>query len=164
MSDEQEKKIITPPGISVDSDWKAEARKEKERLKAQSAQASPAAAASPETGAGAAQAAADGAAASPEQRRGQLPDADFKTMVSQMVTQAMYAMGMIPDPQTGRRVAMVDLARYHIDMLGVLEAKTQGNLDEEEAKLLATSLYELRMQYVQLAQQAIAQQTGADQS
>lgn len=156
MNDEQEKKIITPPGISVDSDWKAEARKEKERLRAQSGESS--SSATPEAGA-AAQAA--GAAS---QQRGQLPDADFKTMVSQMVTQAMYAMGMIPDPQTGRRVAMVDLARYHIDMLGVLEAKTKGNLDDDEAKLLATSLYELRMQYVQLAQQAIAQQTGADQN
>jgi len=156
MSDEQDKKIITPPGISVDSDWKAEARKEKERLKAQSAQAATAPSGAAESAAGAA------ATAPPGQR--QLPDADFRTMVSQMVTQAMYAMGMIADPQTGRRVAMVDLARYHIDMLSVLEEKTQGNLDEDEAKMLATSLYELRMQYVQLAQQAIAQQTGADQN
>jgi len=160
MNDEQEKKIITPPGISVDSDWKAEARKEKERLKAQSGQSSSSTA--PEAGAAAGPAPAGAEAGS--QQRGQLPDADFKTMVSQMVTQAMYAMGMIPDPQTGRRVAMVDLARYHIDMLSVLEAKTKGNLDDDEAKLLATSLYELRMQYVQLAQQAIAQQTGADQN
>ena len=154
MSDEQENKIITPGDLSVDSDWKAEAKREKERLAKQRAEASAQAAAEPD----AAGAAAEGAA-----QRHQVPEANFQTLVSQTVTQAMYAMGMIPDPQTGRRVAMVDLARYHIDMLGVLEAKTKGNLNEDEEKLLATSLYELRMQYVQLAQQAIAQQTGADQ-
>jgi hypothetical protein len=154
MSDEQENKIITPGDLSVDSDWKAEAKREKERLAKQRAEASAQAAAEPTAG---------DAPADPAAQRNQVPEANFQTLVSQTVTQAMYAMGMIPDPQTGRRVAMVDLARYHVDMLGVLEEKTRGNLSADEEKLLATSLYELRMQYVQLAQQAIAQQTGADQ-
>ena len=161
MSDGQDNRIITP-GLSVDSDWKAEARKEKERLAAESAksEARPA----PGVAGGPAGAAAQAAAAGGTDRRGQLPSADFATLVSQMVTQAMLSMGMIPDPQTGRRVAMLDLARYHIDMLGVIEAKTKGNLDADEAKLIAGALYELRMQYVQLSQQAIAEQTGAAES
>jgi len=71
----------------------------------------------------------------------------------------MYAMGMIPDPQSGQRVAVLDLARHHIDMLGVLEEKTKGNLTEEEEQLLSGALYELRMQYVELQQQAMRQQT-----
>jgi len=154
------------PGLHIDADWKAQARAEKQRLaeqaKQQAAATSQATAdAGASTGAAAAAQAGPTAQASGGQR--ELPPADFKTMVSQMVTQAMFALGMIADPQTGRRVAMVDLARYHIDMLGVLEAKTEGNLDDEEKKLLATALYELRMNYVQVSQQAIEQQTGGGQ-
>ncbi len=36
-------------------------------------------------------------------------------------------MGAYPDPRTGGRWWRLDLAKLHIDMLGVLEAKTKGN-------------------------------------
>lgn len=122
--------------IQVDDDWKAQAQAEKERLAAEAAD-QPAGAGGPN----------------------RLPPADFKTLVSEMVTQAMFAMGMIPDPQTGQRYAIVDLAKHHIDMLGVLEEKTKGNLDEEEEKLLTTALHELRMNFVALSQEAMKQAT-----
>ena len=143
--------------LHIDTDWKAQARAEKQRLAEQSRQA--AQAGGPGGGAAAGGAAAATAAAGAQQQR-EIPPANVQTLVAQMVTQAMFALGMIPDPQTGRRVAMLDLARHHIDMLGVLEDKCQGNLDEDERKLLASSAYELRMQYVQVSQQALAQQTG----
>jgi len=144
------------PGLQIDDDWKAQARAEKERLAAQAKQASQAAA---DAGAstGAAAAAQAGGTGQPA-GAGQLPKADFKTMVSRMVTEAMMSLGMIPEPQSGRRVAVLDLARFHIDMLSVLEQKTQGNRDDEESRLLATALHELRSQYVQVSQQAIQQQ------
>lgn len=126
------------PEIQIDSDWKAEARREKERLAAD----------------------AEKNAEQPAGQPGQLPPADFQTLVSTMVTQALMAMGAIPDPQTGKRVAYLDLARFHIDMLGVLEEKTKGNISEEETQLLSGSLNELRMQYVQLVKQAEAQMSG----
>ena len=44
------------------------------------------------------------------------------------------------------------LARQTIDTLEMLEAKTRGNLDSEEAKLLESLLYELRMRYVEAGQ------------
>ena len=144
------------PGLHIDSDWKAEAQAEKQRLAQQAAASAAEAAASGGSATGSAQHQASGAAGR------EMPPADFSTMVSQMVTQAMFAMGMIADPQTGRRVAVLDMAKYHIDMLGVLEDKTQGNLSDEERKLLATALYELRMNYVQLSQQAVKQATGSD--
>lgn len=139
------------PGLHIDSDWKAQAQAEKQRL-AQQAAAKASSSASPAAGASAA------AKAGAPRGAGQLPPSDFKTLVSRMVTEAMMSLGMIPEPQSGRRIAMLDLARYHIDMLAVLEDKTRGNLDDDETRLLATALHELRMTYVQVSQQAIAQQ------
>lgn len=163
MADEQ-----TPdsPGLHIDADWKKQAQEEKRRLAEEAQRQKEAAAQQAASGQAGAPGAAPGAAAEAAQagqrgERGQIPPADFTTLVSQTVTQAMFALGMIPDPETGRRVAMLDLARFHIDMLSVLEDKTGGNLSDEEQRLLASSLYELRMQYVQLSQQAIAEQTGA---
>lgn len=131
MSDEQ-------PIISSDDDWKAEAQAEKERLAEQEADAA-------EAGAG---------GGGP----GQMPAADFKTLISTMVTQALFAMGAIPDPQTGQRMVHVELAKHHIDMLGVIEDKTAGNLDDEESKMLGESLNELRQNFVMLAEQVKAAQ------
>jgi hypothetical protein len=121
-----------PPKIQIDSDWKAEAQAEKERLAKQvkSAEGKPGA------GAGA----------------GGMPPASFESLVSTIVTQALFAMGAIPDPRTGQRMQHLDLARHHIDMLGVLEKKTKGNLTEEETTMLSTAAYELRSRYVQLGQ------------
>jgi hypothetical protein len=163
MADEQSN---ASSGLHIDADWKKQAQEEKKRLaeeaERQKQQAAQQAAAGG-GGAAAASAATEAAQAGQPASRGELPPANFTTLVSQTVTQAMFAMGMIPDPQTGRRVAMLDMARFHIDILAVLQEKTQGNLTEEEQRLLSSSLYELRMQYVQLSQQAIREQTGADE-
>ncbi|MFA7237332.1 MAG: DUF1844 domain-containing protein [Phycisphaeraceae bacterium] len=157
MSDGQNK-------LHIDSDWKSQAQAEKQRLAEEARTKAPGSAAASASAkpqaAGAAGVGGDKGRTSGTGR--QLPPADFRTLVSTMVTQAMFAMGMIPDPQTGRRMASLDMARHHIDMLSVIESKTKGNLDDEETKLLTSALYELRMQYVQLSQQVIAQQMGAD--
>lgn len=154
MSDGQNK-------LHIDSDWKSQAQAEKQRLAEEAKKKEAAAAASASAKS---QAAGAGAASKKISAAGrQLPPADFRTLISTMVTQAMFAMGMIPDPQTGRRMASLDMARHHIDMLSVIETKTKGNLDEEETKLLTSALYELRMQYVQISQQMIAEQMGAGQ-
>jgi len=68
-----------------------------------------------------------------------------------MATQALFAMGAVPDPRTGQRITHLDLARHHIDMLTVIERKTKGNLSEEEEKLLVATLYELRNTYIQIS-------------
>lgn len=123
------------PKIHIDSDWKAEARAEKQKL-AEQANASGQAEAPGGTGPGG------------------LPPANFETLLSTLATQALFAMGAIPDPRTGQRVAHLDLARHHIDMLGVVEEKTKGNLSEQESNSMATTLYELRQRYVQLSASA----------
>ena len=110
------------PKIHIDSDWKAEARAEKQRLAEKAKDAGPSA-------------------------RGQIPPASFEALVSTMANPALLFMGLIPT-QDGRRVQQLDLARHHIDMLGVLEDKTKGNLSDDEQKLLSATLYELRNHYI----------------
>jgi hypothetical protein len=128
------------PKIHIDADWKAQAQAEKQRLAEQSKQA---AQPSGRPGAG-------GAAAGAAPGAGQMPAASFETLISTMATQALFALGAIADPRTGQRYQNFDLARHHIDMLGVLEEKTRGNLSDEEQRLLASTLYELRQRYIQL--------------
>lgn len=139
------------PKIHIDSDWKAQAQAEKKKL---AEQAKAKQQADPGTG-GQPGAAAGGAAG----ERG-LPPANFETLLSTFVTQALFAMGAIPDPRTGQRVAHLDLARHNIDMLAVLEEKTKGNLTEDEQEMLSSTLYELRNRYVQISQAAREQQMG----
>ncbi len=134
------------PKIQIDSDWKAEAQREKEKL-AEQAKARQAEQAKTTTGAA-------GGEAGPADAPRELPPATFETLMAQLTTQALMAMGGMADPRTGQPVLQLDIARHHIDMLGVLEEKTKGNLSEEETRTLATTLYELRGRYVQVANAA----------
>jgi uncharacterized protein DUF1844 len=137
------------PKIIVDDDWKAQAQAEKQKLaeqaKARQEASKPARSTDASTPGDPAAATGGGG-----RDRGQMPEASFETLISTMTTQALFAMGAIPDPQTGQRMAHLDLARHHIDMLGVIEEKTKDNLSKEEADLLANTMYELRNRYVQL--------------
>jgi len=133
------------PNLHIDSDWKAEAQKEKEKL---------AAAAKAKADEAAAKSGGGAAAGTGQQQRGEMPPPTFDTLISTMATQALFAMGAIPDPRTGQPALQLDLAKHHIDMLTVIEEKTKGNLEEEEEKTLATTLYELRSRFVQAANAA----------
>jgi hypothetical protein len=137
------------PKIIVDDDWKAQARAEKERLAAEQEKKAQAAAAAGGVGA------APGGVPAGERAaggRGEIPPASFITLVSTVASQALFALGAVPDPQSGRRYVNLDLAKHQIDTLKVLEEKTKGNLTEEEKSLLDRTLYELRTHYVQMAQ------------
>ena len=59
-------------------------------------------------------------------------------------TQAVMALGMMPDPMTGETSANKDAAKFHIDMLSVIEEKTKGNLTEEESEALNSILHQLQ--------------------
>ncbi len=124
------------PKIHVDSDWKKEAQAEKERLAREAETAEPSAAAGPEAEADAGQA---------------LPAASFAGLIQMLATQAAIFMSDQRDPQTGQPLRHLDLAKHNIDLLGVLEEKTKGNLTDNEKKMLDRLLYELRMVYVSAA-------------
>ncbi|MBT5957380.1 MAG: DUF1844 domain-containing protein, partial [Nitrospina sp.] len=58
-------------------------------------------------------------------------------------------LGDIADPETGKTETNLPAVQQTIDMLLMLKEKTQGNLNEEEAKLLEQLIYELQMKFVQ---------------
>jgi Domain of unknown function (DUF1844) len=137
------------PKIIVDDDWKSQAQAEKQKL-AEQTKARKAAEAGGGDAKGRATGGASGAGGAASGGGRQMPAASFEVLVSTMATQALFALGEIPDPQTGQRMAHLDLARHHLDMLAVIEEKTKDNLSKEESDMLATTLYELRNRYVQL--------------
>lgn len=80
---------------------------------------------------------------------GDLPPADFMTLVSMFSTQAMVALGIIPHPSSGKPEPELPLARHFIDMLGVLEEKTKGNLNPIEERSLRDNVHHLRIAYIE---------------
>ena len=79
----------------------------------------------------------------------QLP-VSFSTLVISLAGSAMMHLGEAPNPANGESSVNLVLARNTIDLLGMLKEKTVGNLDDDEAKLLETMLYELRTKFVSL--------------
>ncbi|MDX2167016.1 MAG: DUF1844 domain-containing protein [Deltaproteobacteria bacterium] len=79
------------------------------------------------------------------------PALTFSTFLMSLVTQALALLGEIPNPMDGRTSVELDAARQMIDILGILDEKTRGNLDAGEAALLEGALYDLRMKYVERA-------------
>lgn len=77
-----------------------------------------------------------------------MPEVTFSTLVLSLGSAALVQLGEVPDPETGRLEQDVALARHNIDVLEMLRQKTEGNLLDEEKKLLESILYELRMKYV----------------
>ena len=83
-----------------------------------------------------------------------LPRADLSTLIQMLATQAMAALGLLAGPGEEQPVLRLPLARHFIDLLGVIEEKTRGNLSQQEEKLISISLHELRMTYVQMSRQS----------
>lgn len=79
---------------------------------------------------------------------GEPQEVTFERFLMLMATQALIALGAAENPHTGRVEPNLDGARYTIDVLGMLEEKTRGNLTEREQTQLANVLHELRMRYV----------------
>ena len=125
------------PKLHIDADWKEQAQAEKEKL-SQKIDDSP-------------------RQSGPDE----FPPADMRALVGSLASQALMGLGAYADPQTGR--AMIDLmgSRFAIDLLGVLEEKTKGNLTPDEASELKEVLSELRQRFVQIASM-IQQQMAKD--
>ncbi len=77
-----------------------------------------------------------------------LPEITFSAFLFSLATSARFHLGEIPDPETNQAAQNLPLAKQTIDLLGLLQQKTQGNLTEEEAAFLHHLLYELRLAYV----------------
>ncbi len=117
------------PKIHIDSDWKASAQAEKDRLVEKER--------------------------ARETRRGEaaaLPKATFGTLADMLASQAVMSLGALADPKTGRVIVDPAGAKFSIDLLTMLEEKTQKNLSKEEGEHLQRLLHELRARFVQVMQ------------
>jgi hypothetical protein len=156
------------PSLHIDTDWKKQAQEEKRRLAeeeqkraaekerstassggpASAGPGSPTAAPSSQPARGRAGSPAAGAARGERQ----MPEASFPTLVNSLVTQILLYLGDL-SPRGAEPQVNLDMAKFNVDLLGVLEDKTKGNLTSEEQKLLDNALYETRMRYVSVASQ-----------
>ena len=82
---------------------------------------------------------------------GSLPEINFSTFVFSLNSSALVHLGVLEDPATGKPAKDLPLAKQTIDIIGMLEKKTRGNLTNDEARLLENILHELRLMYVKLA-------------
>ncbi|OGP10484.1 MAG: hypothetical protein A2048_01520 [Deltaproteobacteria bacterium GWA2_45_12] len=72
--------------------------------------------------------------------------------VISLASSVQMALGLIANPVTNTTSVNLASAKQTIDILGMLQEKTKGNLSKEEDHLLQQILFELRMQYVEIAQ------------
>lgn len=81
-------------------------------------------------------------------REAPLPEINFATFVVSLNASALLHLGAIEDPETGQTNKNLAMAKQTIDILSLLEQKTEGNLTNEEKNLLKNILYDLRIIYV----------------
>jgi hypothetical protein len=77
--------------------------------------------------------------------------ASFLSLIMSLASNAAASLGMMPHPATGETGVDLKTAKHWIDVLGMLEKKTEGNLDDQEAQVIEGLLADLRMQYVSLS-------------
>ena len=76
------------------------------------------------------------------------PPASFEFLVHTLFTQALMALGRIPNPITKQSHVNMATARHFVETLAMLERKTAGNLSADEARLLEEIQHQLRMMII----------------
>jgi len=85
-----------------------------------------------------------------DRQAGRRATLDFETLIRSFAGTAMLQLGLVEDPVHGRIPPDLEAARETIDMLGLLEEKTRGNLTPSEQRFLDEVLYQLRVSFVAL--------------
>ena len=75
-----------------------------------------------------------------------LPEIDFGTFVMSLASSVLVHLGEIAHPDASKNLNM---AKQTIDILGMLQDKTRGNLDAQEARLFEKILFDLRLRFVE---------------
>ena len=84
---------------------------------------------------------------------GSLSSMDFSTFIISLGSNVLMHLGVQGENAAASQApseAQLELARQTIDILAMLEQKTQGNLTDEEAQLLTSVLYQVRMAFLDL--------------
>ena len=87
---------------------------------------------------------------------GALPSIDFATFVVSLSHSALLHLGEAPHPETNTVETNLPLAKQTIDLLGLLEEKTKGNLTGDEERLLTQVLFDLRMRFLEVQKKSEA--------
>src|SRR5204862_654531 len=77
--------------------------------------------------------------------------ASFVNFIMSIASNAASSLGMMEHPVTHKREVDIELGKHWIDVLGMLQKKTKGNLTKPEEKMMEGLLSDLRMQFVSLA-------------
>lgn len=127
------------PEKKVDTSWKEEMKKEREAAKAKAASEPPPAAkgAKAPTGGG------GGGAGRTETSKA------FVNFIAGLIQQVLMQLGKMENPFSSGGEIDLEGARYTIDLLSVLQEKTQGNLSAKEEQILTESIRDLRLHYVE---------------
>lgn len=88
------------------------------------------------------------AAKKKEAKRPPLPEVNFTSLIFSLSSTALFHLGEIAEPQSGKKVQDLPLAKHSIDIISMLKEKTKGNLTEEEQKFAENVLTDLRWRYV----------------
>ncbi|MBM7117841.1 DUF1844 domain-containing protein [Archangium primigenium] len=73
----------------------------------------------------------------------------FSTFLIGLASSALIHLGEAPNPETGKSERDLVLARQSLDLLGLLQDKTRGNLTTEEKQLFDNLLADLRLRFVE---------------
>jgi hypothetical protein len=119
--------------LYVDEDWKSQVEAEKEAAEHAKETSQP--------------------AKSAEESHVPLPPADLVFLIRTFHLQAAMAMGLLPNPVTKKAEIQLDHAKHSIDMLAMIQQKTEGNRTPEESEMLEAILNELRWAFISIGEQ-----------
>ena len=109
----------------IDEDWKAQAEAEKKKIDASMSRS----------------------IVGGEGEHARNSRVSLTVLIEQLAAQAMSGLGQVADPRTGRPHVDLELARDSIDMIGLLEEKTRGNLEAAEERTIAILQIEVELPY-----------------
>jgi len=87
----------------------------------------------------------------PEEVAAARDPASFVNFLMSIASNVASALGMMEHPVTHERGVDLELGKHWIDVLGMLQKKTKGNLTPQEMQMLESLLADLRMQFVSLS-------------
>lgn len=122
-----EKKLI------IDEDWKSQVEAEKEAAKHVDEPAK-------------------GAEPPHADAHATMPPAELGFLIGTLYIQGAMALGLLPNPMTKKVETHFEQAKHSIDLLAMLQQKTEGNRTQQESDELEATLHELRMAFVTVQQ------------
>jgi Domain of unknown function (DUF1844) len=85
----------------------------------------------------------------------------FIEFVLMQAQNAAFTLGQIPHPQTGKAEVNLDMAQLLIDQLVMIQEKTKGNLNTDESRILAGTISNLQMGFVEVVRQQPSSEVGS---